>query len=226
MSPDDASRPGRAADLLTSLVALAAAGVPPNLFWIAQAGYAKLSQLAIAALIPSVIVLVAVAVQAALRGQRRLLNRLLAGGAAGLVATAGLEAVRIAGFHLGWMPGSMPKLLGVLLLDRFMLGPSALSNVLGWAYHAWNGVCFGIVFTVLLGRKPLGWALAFGELVGVGFLVSPAVRALGVGFFALDMPLMIVTVLVAHLAFGLLLGLLSRRWIRDSGWLLAPLWRG
>lgn len=226
MSPHETRHEGSAADLLTSLVALAAAGVSPNLFWIAQAGYGKLSELAIHVLVPSALVLVAMAVQAAVRGQLRLLNRLLAGGAAGLVATAGLEAVRIAGFHLGWMPGSMPKLLGVLLLDRFMLGPSTLSNVLGWAYHAWNGVCFGVIFAVLLGRKPLWWALAFAGLVGVGFLVSPAVRALGVGFFALDMPLMIVTVLAAHVVFGLLLGFLTRRWVREPGWLLAPLWPG
>lgn len=223
MSPREARYGSPAADLLTSLVALAAAGVSPNLFWIAQAGYAQLPWLAVHVLVPSVLVLVATAVQAIVRGQGRLLNRILAGGAAGLVATAGLEAVRIAGFHLGWMPGSMPKLLGVLLLDRFMLGPSTLSNVVGWAYHAWNGVCFGIIFAVLVGRKPVWWAVMFAELVGVGFLASPAVQALGVGFFALDMPLMIVTVLVAHVAFGLLLGLLSRRWVREPDWLLGSL---
>jgi len=221
MPSDMRGSTGRTLEIAESLVALAAAGVSPNLFWIAQAGYAKLSWLGLHVLIPSVVVLVAVLLAARAQGHRRLVNRILAGAAAGLVATVGLEAVRITGFHLGGMPGSMPKLLGVLLLNRFMLGPSALSNVVGWTYHFWNGVTFGIVFAVLLGRKPLWWALGFAELVGIGFLVSPAVRALGVGFLALDMPWMIVTVMLAHTVYGLILGLLARRWVRKPGWLLA-----
>ncbi len=220
MPSDTHSSGSRTLEIGESLVALAAAGVSPNLFWIAQAGYAKLSWLGLYVLVPSIIVLAGVGLAARAQGHRRLVNRLLAGGAAGLVATVGLEAVRITGFHLGGMPGSMPKLLGVLLLNRFMLGPSALSNVVGWAYHFWNGVTFGIVFAVLLGRKPVWWALAFGQLVGLGFLVSPAVRALGVGFLALDMPWMIVTVVLAHAVYGLVLGLLARRWIHEPGWLL------
>ena len=223
MPSDTRGSASRRLEIAESLVALAAAGVSPNLFWVAQAGYAKLSWLGLHVLVPSVVVLVAVLVAARAQGHRRLVNRLLAGAGAGVLATAGLEAVRITGFHLGGMPGSLPKLLGVLLLNRFMLGPSTLSNVVGWAYHFWNGVTFGIVFAVLLGRKPLWWAVGFGELVGIGFLVSPAVRALGVGFLALDMPWMIVTVVLAHTVFGLLLGFLTRRWIRDSGWLLASL---
>ncbi len=221
MPSDTRGSTSRTLETGESLVALAAAGVSPNLFWIAQAGYAKLSWLGLHVLVPSVVVLAAVLVAAREQGHQRLVNRLLAGAGAGFVATVGLEAVRIAGFHLGGMPGSMPKLLGVLLLNRFMLGPSALSNVVGWAYHFWNGATFGIVFAVLLGRKPLAWALAFAELVGIGFLVSPAVRSLGVGFLALDMPWMIVTVVLAHTVYGLVLGLLARRWIREPGWLLA-----
>jgi len=65
------------------------------------------------------------------------------------------------------------------------------------------------------------WALVFAELVGLGFLVSPAVTAMGIGFMGLDMPAMPVTVVVAHTVFGLILGPLCLRWIRDPGWLLA-----
>ncbi len=60
------------------------------------------------------------------------------------------------------MPGSLPQLAGVLLLDRFMLGPSLWSDVAGWAYHYWNGVCFGLIFAVLFGPNPCGlrWPMA------------------------------------------------------------------
>ncbi len=208
-------------EILYSLLALAAAGASPNLFWIAQAGYGSLSRLAVVVLIPSIIVLAGVLVVARIRERRRLVNRIVAGAGAGLVATLGLEIVRSVSFHLGGMPGSMPELLGVLLLNRFMSGPSLLSNVVGWAYHFWNGATFGIVFAVLFGQKPMGWALVFAELVGIGFLVSPAVKAMGIGFMGLDMPAMPLTVVVAHTVFGLILGALCLRWVRDTGWLAA-----
>jgi len=32
--------------------------------------------------------------------------------------------------------------MGVLLLDRFALGPSALSDIAGFSYHFWNGAAF------------------------------------------------------------------------------------
>lgn len=208
-------------ELAYSLLALGAAGVSPNLFWIAQAGYAPLSTLGISVLIPSVGILLAVLGLALLRHRGRLVNRILAGAAAGFVATVGLEVIRFTSFRFGGMPGSMPELLGVLMMNRFMQGPSVLSNVVGWSYHFWNGVTFGVVFTVLLGRKPLGWALVFAELVGLGFLISPAVKAMGIGFMGLGMPAMPVTVVVAHTVYGLILGPLSRRWVRDPGWLVA-----
>lgn len=208
-------------ELAYSLLALGAAGLSPNLFWIAQAGYAPLSTLGMRVLIPSIGILLALLALAYLRQRRRLVNRILAGAAAGFIATMGLEIVRFSSFHLGGMPGSMPELLGVLMLNRFMEGPSFLSNVVGWSYHFWNGVTFGIVFAVVFGQKPRAWALVFAELVGLGFLVSPAVKAMGIGFMGLGMLAMPVTVVVAHTVYGLILGPLSVRWIRGPGWLLA-----
>lgn len=195
---------------------LALAGVSPNLLPLAQAGVAKMSWLGEVVLLPSIVLLAGVITVAAARGQNELVRRALSGAAAGAVATLGLEVVRTASFRLGGMPGDMPRLMGVLLTDRFMVGPSGLSDVLGYAAHFWNGASFGIIFAVLAGRKPLIWALAYAELVGVGFLVSPAVKALGIGFLGLAMPSMPATVLLAHAAFGLLLGALTRRWLGEG----------
>lgn len=205
--------------LVLALLALLAAGVSPILFPAAQAGLAKLSDLARWLLLPSVGLLVTVIAVTWARGHRALGRRMLAGLAAGAVATLGLEAVRLTGFHLGGMPGDMPKLLGVLLTDRFMLGPSTLSNIAGYAYHFWNGATFGLVFAVVFGRRPLRWAVAYALLIGSGFLASPAVEAMGVGFFAARMPAMIVTVYVAHLVWGPALWLLLRRWLPAEPWL-------
>lgn len=44
-----------------------------------------------------------------------------------------------------------------------------------------------------------------------GILMSPAVKTMGIGFMGFDMPAMPVTVVLAHAAYGLILGLLCRR---------------
>jgi hypothetical protein len=203
------------------LLALAAAAVSPNIFPAAQAGLAKMSVLAVRLLVPSIALLVAVAVTAALRGHRSLVRRMIAGAACGAAATVGLEAVRLTSFHFGGMPGDLPRLLGVLLTDRFMLGPSVVSDVLGYAYHFWNGASFGLVFAVLFGRSSWRWTSVYGVAIGLGFLAGPAVRAMGVGFLGLQMPTMTVTVVVAHLAYGLLLGLCLGRCLPEAGGLAA-----
>jgi hypothetical protein len=79
-----------------------------------------------------------------------------------------------------------------------------------------------VIFAVLLGRKRILWAVGYGTLIGLGFLASPAVKAMGVGFMGVQMPSMIVTVVIAHLAYGIVLGALLRRWLPDDGWLLSP----
>lgn len=209
-------------EVILSALVLLLAGIAPNIFPAAQAGLAKMSVLGAWLLIPAVTLLGAVTLAAWRRGHQRLTNRVLAGAAAGFIATIGLEAVRLTSFHaFEGMPGDLPRLMGVLLLDRFMLGPSPISDGVGWAYHFWNGAAFGILCTVLLGRRSLLSALGYAELIGVGFLLSPAVKALGIGFMGLDMPSMPITVLLAHVVYGLILGLLSRRWVRERGWLLA-----
>ena len=205
--------------LVLALLALAAAGIAPNIFPVAQAGYAKMSDLAVWFLLPSIGMLAIVIAITFWRGHRVLGHRLVAGAAAGAVATLGLEAIRMTSFHFGGMPGDMPRLLGVLLTDRFMLGPSTFSDVSGFAYHFWNGACFGLIFSVVLGKRSSVWTLIYGQLIGLGFLASPAVVAMGVGFFASQMPVMIVTVILAHLVYGLLLGFVLRRWLPECTWL-------
>ncbi len=208
-------------EAVLSLFIMAMAGLAPNLFPAAQAGLAKLSLLGRAVLLPSIALLGAALIVASKLGYGRLVNRAVAGAGAGFVATAGLEVVRAVSFHFGGMPGDMPRLLGVLLTDRFMLGPSAWSDILGWGYHFWNGAAFGIIFTVLFGRRSFLPVQLYALLIGVGFLLSPAVEALGIGFLGLDMPAMPITVIVAHVAYGAILARLINRWVYSGGWLLA-----
>jgi len=205
--------------MILGLVVLVMAGISPNIYPAAMKGISSMPFLSKWLLLPSIIIIIAIYLIAKRQQRTVLSNRILKGALAGLVATVGLEIVRLIGFKLGWMPGDMPKLLGVLITNRFMKGPSTWSNFLGYAYHFWNGATFGIIFAVLFGRKPIWWALIYALLIGTGFLLSPAVNAMGVGFMGSNFPGMIEVVYAAHIVFGLILGYLAHGWLKHSEWL-------
>ncbi len=195
--------------IFLTLFTLALVAVGPLIFPIAQSGHGNLATLASNALLPSIVFLVAVAVFAR-RGEAWLSRTIVRGALAGAIATVALEIVRLAGFHFGYMPGNLPRLMGVLLLDRFAQGPSLASDIAGWAYHFWNGACFGIIYSLVLGTRRRWAGMIFGLAIGLGFLVSPVVISLGVGYFGLEYSYGFpITVLLAHLAFGGALGVLS-----------------
>ena len=200
-------------NLLWRFVLLLATSAGPFAFPLSQMGYASLHLLGQFLVLPSAAILAVAWVALKQRGSQELATALGRGAAAGAAATLALEAVRYTGFRLGFMPGNLPELMGVLLLDRFALGPSTASTLAGFAYHFWNGASFGVIFALLAAGRPRWWALPYGLAVGLGFLVSPVVQALGVGLLGKDFGWpFAATVLTAHAAYGAALGwLLSAR---------------
>lgn len=195
------------------LPVLALASVAPNAFPAAQLGYASLHDLALYAILPALFLLAAIASWSRWRGDSTASGVILTGAMAGSIATLALEAIRYPGFRLGFMPGNLPELMGVLLLDRFAEGPSTASSLAGYAYHAWNGASFGILFAALqrigLVRRSVSWTVAYGLLIGLGFLASPVVQSLGGGPFGIEFGWRFsATVLTAHAAFGFALSFL------------------
>ena len=198
------------------LAAVAAAG--PAAFPLAQMGYAPLSQLAWIAILPSALLLTVAGLLLPQCGMRGIGSALRMGLLAGTLATLALEAVRYSGFRLGFMPGNLPELMGVLLLNRFALGPSTASTLAGFAYHFWNGAAFGAIFALLALGRSRWWTIPFGLALGLGFLVSPVVQSLGVGLFGKDFGWhFAATVLTAHAAYGTALATLLGRQGRPSG---------
>ena len=198
-------------DLAVRAFLIAIAAVAPNAFPAAQAGYGTLHDSALYLIIPAAVLLALAWVVLRESHFREIADAIRAGTIAGILATFALEAVRYSGFKLGFMPGNLPELMGVLLLDRFALGPSTASSLAGFAYHFWNGACFGVIFALVRFKLPNWSAIPYGILLGVGFLVSPVVQGLGVGLFGVDFGWRFAaTVLTAHLAFGAALaGILS-----------------
>lgn len=196
------------------IVVLILSGIAPNLFPYAETGNATLSSLAINFLIPSAALIFIITGVIFLLKYNDINKQIYNGILAGLVATIGLEIVREIGFSLGGMPGDLPKLMGVLLLDKFAEGPGLWSNVAGWTYHFWNGAVFGIIFSLLFGRAKIWMGILYGFLIGIGFMISPVTRTLGIGAFGLqfkDGYQFMTTVMVAHIAFGCVLGLVIHK---------------
>jgi hypothetical protein len=207
--------------VLIILWLLTLGSVSPLIFPIAESGRNSLDVLARVALLPALALLL-VTVGVLHRIDDSLARISVVGLAAGAIATVALEATRLPGFWLGFMPGNLPRLMGVLLLNQFASGPSLRSDIAGWAYHFWNGASFGLIYVLVFGTCRRWVAAVLGVLLGVGFMFSPVVSALGVGFLGLEFskgfPL---TVTLAHAAFGLALGRLTVTWL---GFVDSPLW--
>ena len=199
--------------MITILLLLLAASVSPLIFPLAESGRSTMDVLARFALLPSMGTIGGIWL--ILRRRNDPLARQIAVGlAAGAVATLALETVRLPGFWLGFMPGNLPRLMGVLLLNQFATGPTLASDVAGWAYHFWNGASFGLIYVLLFGTCRRWVGAVYGVLLGLGFMLSPVVSALGVGFLGLEFSKGFpATVTLAHAAFGTILGWLAARWL-------------
>jgi hypothetical protein len=103
------------------LVAVAAAA--PTAFPASVMGISSLHDLAFTLIIPSAVLLLATSAIVQRSRFSSIANAVRAGAIEGALATMALEVVRYSGFRLGFMPGNLPELMGVLLFDRFALGP-------------------------------------------------------------------------------------------------------
>ena len=210
-------------ELLLTLGGLVAAATGPNVLVVALTpGMPEMPFWARYVLLPSIGLLAVVWAGAGWRGHARLTNRIWVGLWAGAAATGILDAIRLTGFHLGLMPGNMPRMFGVLILNQMALGPTLGSDIIGYLYHYWTGACFGLAFTLLMGRFRWWGAVIWGLVIEIGMMTTPPmVVAMDTGYFGVKFgPGLFATSFTAHVAFGITLGLLVERYVRHDGTLL------
>lgn len=207
-------------EILLSGLALAAAAVGPNILVVALTpGMPGMPVLAKWLLLPSLLLLALVGIAATVSGMERLRNRLWAGIWIGAATTAALDVIRLTGFQMGYMPGDLPRMFGVLILDQMARGPSTTSDIVGSLYHYWVGACLGIAFTVIMGRFRWWGGLIWGLIVELGMMITPPmVIAMDTGYFGLKKGYgILVVTMLAHIAFGAALGMLSERYVIHKG---------
>ena len=127
--------------LLITFILLGLAAISHNLFVAAQAGLATFSSLAIQFLLPSVALILLVTIVSKFLKYTTIFRLASNGILAGIIATVALEIFRESGFRLGMMPGDLPRLMGVLILNQFTSGPDIWSDLAGWSYHFLEWCC-------------------------------------------------------------------------------------
>ena len=219
--------PASRSELFLTGLACIPAAVGPNILVVALTpGMPEMPILVRWALIPSIALLGIVWAAAARLGFHRLTNRIWTGLWVGFACTAALDSLRLISFSLGLLPGNMPRMFGVLILNTMAQGPTLLSDFVGSLYHYWVSACFGLTYTLLVGRTRWWGGLIWGLIIEVGMMTTPPmVVAMGTGYFGLKLGKGLLNgvflgSLVPHISFGIALGLLLERYTRHRGSIL------
>jgi len=178
--------------------------------------------------LPATALLVIIAAADAAVGDRRLLRNVLVGAAAGLLAAFSYDVFRLPfvfarAWHLSTVVPPLPLFkvfprFGAMILGEPVEQPaySLVAQLVGWAYHFSNGVTFGVMYLAAIGdarRRSWLWAVVMAVGLELAMLFTPYP-----GMFSIKVtPTFVWVTLVAHLIFGVVLGLICRAVMRRMG---------
>ena len=160
-----------------------------------------------------------------------LYRRIIVGLGMGAVATIALDAVRQAGVIHGWLPADTFVMFGKMATGS----PNfAVFYPAGILVHYLNGANFGLFYAFVWGKRrsyasAAWWATVWALLLELGMMTGPPMGPM-VGLFGINYawPQLFLLTLVAHVAFGIAMGLLIQHFLtdQDRGWLVPFLVRG
>ncbi len=188
-------------------------------------------------IIPSVVAIFAIGILSRSKFPR-ITNRLFKGMAAGAVASFALEAIRIPGYMFAkWLPmDSMISLPGLLLTEKItslgevkqvIMQSGVAMNLyhapldvfmVGALWHFWNGATFGIVYALIIGKGRWWYGMIWAFIIEIGMMLAPYLIIMKgpFGIEHLDGYNLFVITLIAHLAFGAVLGILVQKWKKGN----------
>lgn len=194
------------------------------------------------AIIPSVIAIFAIVIL--FRSKLpRLSNRIFIGMAAGTIASFALEAIRVPGYMFAkWIPmDSMISLPGLFLTEKIttlsevkqvVMQSGVAMNlyhapldafVAGALWHFWNGATFGIIYAVIIGKGRWWYGIIWAVIIEIGMMVAPYLIMMKgpFGIEHMDGYNIFTITLIAHVAFGAVLGILVQKWKKNSSSILS-----
>jgi hypothetical protein len=217
-----ARAPITALELLLTVVVLASGGTASLLVIIAAKGWAPMSVLFWGVAVPGAVIVGAIYLYSRATGLDRLARRIGVGVTAGVVLTVALDAVRVAGVHLGYLPDSVTMFGNMITSRGPMADPTPVSYLLGGLYHLLNGISFALVYSIAFGRTRWWGPVLFSVLfVETGMMTLPPMEPVfgpfGLGKYASVVNPYYLTTLLAHAAMGLALAAVIGIAARDRG---------
>ena len=162
--------------------------------------------------LPAAIAMLGIALLARRAGSKRFRQSLVAGLTGGLIGTLGYDLFRIP-FHNAGMNVFSP----IYAYGMWCCGYSqatAWSDAVGFAYHLSNGITFGWIYSILFFQRSwwwaLGWALALETLA--------VATVFGEVFMLRSYSGVLVIAYLAHVFYGIPLGLICQWWGHLKGW--------
>jgi len=160
---------------------------------------------------PSLVMLLVLGVLARCIDEKVFFNRLLVGAISGILATVAYDLIRLVlwkGGVFSYDPFLSHPIFGSFITELPETHTKAI--VVGWAYHFWNGFAFGIMYTLIAGRAKWGYALLWALFLEVGWILAlPSTLS-----FQLNSELIAIS-FIGHGAYGVVLGLLAQRYVRE-----------
>lgn len=152
-------------------------------------------------------------------------RRIVVGLSMGALATMALDAVRQAGVIHGWLPADNPVNFG-----KMATGSSSFPvyYTAGLLVHYLNGANFGLFYAFVWGKRgsyasAASWATIWALVLELGMMTGPPMAPM-VGLFGVNYawPQLFLLTFVAHVAFGIAMGLLIQHFLSDEdrGWLV------
>jgi hypothetical protein len=225
-------------EIALTILTILLAGVAVNFFIFGSLGIISFTDYRDMLLIPSVVAIAIIAIYSRFK-MKRLSNRLLTGLWTGAVATVALEAIRIPGYAvLHWLPGDDMIMMPGAFLSGLAPSPMALMEMMntgammsmpqsmmigvmisGTVYHFWNGATMGAMYTLFMGKTKWYYGIAWGFIINIGMMLAPWLIVM-MGPFGIKYMggyNIFVIALAAHLAYGLILGILAQRFVKERG---------
>ena len=158
-------------------------------------------------------------------GDRKFMRNILIGAAAGLIAAVAYDVFRLPFvFSKEWgLAGIVPQMplfkvfprFGAMILGQPFEQPaySLAAQMVGWGYHFSNGITFGIMYAAAIGagsRRHWAWAVLMAVGLELAMLYTPYPQMFSIIVGAT----FVAVTLSAHLIFGVVLGLNTRRMCR------------